>query len=84
MQRLEIRHAATLGLPETSALTMCYRPGGSPRLLAVGDEDFAVVLAEVDDGGTLVRTWRNDLSRTRPRPLGVGGDPACTNRPAHA
>jgi hypothetical protein len=61
VQRLEIHHVATLGLPETSALTMCSRSGGSPRLLAVGDEDFAVVSAEVDDGGTLVRTWRDDL-----------------------
>ena len=61
MQRLKIHHVATLDLPETSALTMCSRPGDTPRLLAVGDEDFAVVSAEIDDAGTLVRTWRDDL-----------------------
>ena len=61
MQQLKIHHVATLDLPETSALTMCSRPGDTPRLLAVGDEDFAVVSAEIDDAGTLVRTWRDDL-----------------------
>ena len=61
MQRLEIQHVATLDLPETSALTMCSRPGVSPRLIAVGDEDFAVVSAEIGDQGTLVRTRRDDL-----------------------
>ena len=61
VQRLEIHHVTTLDLPETSALTTCSRPGDPPRVLAVGDEDFAVVSAEIDDGGTLVRTWRDDL-----------------------
>jgi hypothetical protein len=59
--RFEVRHVATLGLQELSALTVCSRPGAPPRLLAVGDEDFAVVSAEVDDAGTPARTWREDL-----------------------
>ena len=61
MQRLEIHHVTTFDLPETSALTTLSRPGGPPRLLAVGDEDFAVVAAEIDDGGRLGRTRRDDL-----------------------
>ena len=53
--RLKIHHVATLDLPETSALTMRSQPQGPPRLLAVGDEDFAVVSTEIDDHrGTLV------------------------------
>jgi hypothetical protein len=58
---LEVHHVATLGLRELSALTFSSRPGCSPRLLAVGDEDFAVVSAEVDDAGTPARTRRDDL-----------------------
>lgn len=62
MQRLEIHHVTTLDLPETSALTMRSQPEGPPRLLAVGDEDFAVVSTEIDDHrGTLVGTRRDDL-----------------------
>ncbi len=58
----EVHHVATLGLRELSALTVCGGRGAPPRLLAVGDEDFAVVSAELDDeSGTLVRTWRDDL-----------------------
>jgi hypothetical protein len=59
--RSEVHHVATLGLRELSALTVCSRPGSPPRLLAVGDEDFAVVSAEVDDAGAPARTWRDDL-----------------------
>jgi len=59
---MEVHHVATLGLQELSALTVYGGPGGPPRLLAVGDEDFAVVSAELDDdSGLLVRTWRDDL-----------------------
>jgi hypothetical protein len=62
VQRLKIHHVATLDLPETSALTMRSQPQGPPRLLAVGDEDFAVVSTEIDDHrGTLVGTRRDDL-----------------------
>jgi len=58
----EVHHVATLGLRELSALTVHGGRGSPPRLLAVGDEDFAVVSAELDDeSGTLVRTWRDDL-----------------------
>lgn len=65
MPRSEVHHVATLGLRELSGLTVLGGPAGPPRLLAVGDEDFAVVSAEVDDGsGTLVRTWRDDLRPT--------------------
>ena len=61
MPRLEVHQVVTLGLRELSALTVCSRPGEPPRLLAVGDEDFAVVSAEVDDAGTPARTRRDDL-----------------------
>ena len=62
MHRLKIHQVATLDLPETSALTMRSQPEGPPRLLAVGDEDFAVVSTEIDDHrGTLVGTRRDDL-----------------------
>ena len=65
MPRSEVHHVATLGLRELSGLTVLGGAAGPPRLLAVGDEDFAVVSAEVDDGsGTLVRTWRDDLRPT--------------------
>jgi hypothetical protein len=60
--RSEVHHVATLGLRELSGLTVFGGPGSPPRLLAVGDEDFAVVSADVDDeSGTVVRTWRDDL-----------------------
>ena len=62
MHRLKIHHVATLDLPETSALTMRSQPEGRLRLLAVGDEDFAVVSTEIDDHrGTLADTRRDDL-----------------------
>jgi hypothetical protein len=62
VRRLEIQDVATLGLREVSALTLCCPLDGPPRLLAVGDEDFAVVSAEIDDEtGSLTRTWRDDL-----------------------
>lgn len=61
MQQLEIHHVMTLELSETSALATRSRPGDPPRVLAVGDEDFAVVSAEIDDAGTFARTWRDDL-----------------------
>ena len=62
MPRSEVHHVATLGLRELSGLTVFGGPGSPPRLLAVGDEDFAVVSADVDDeSGTVVRTWRDDL-----------------------
>jgi hypothetical protein len=35
--------------------------GSPPRLLTVGDEDFAVVSTEIDETGSLTRTWRDDL-----------------------
>ena len=62
MHRLKIHQVVTLDLPETSALTMRSQPQGPPRLLAVGDEDYAVVSTEIDDHrGTLVGTRRDDL-----------------------
>ena len=61
MPRSEVHHVATLGLRELSGLTVLGGPAGPPRLLAVGDEDFAVVSAEVDGSGAVVRTWRDDL-----------------------
>jgi hypothetical protein len=62
VQRIEIDVVATLGLREVSALTVCRGPDGPPHLLAVGDEDFAVVSAEIDEQtGSLTRTWRDGL-----------------------
>jgi hypothetical protein len=37
-------------------------PSGRPELVAVGDEDFAIVTAELDDGRPR-RTQRYDLER---------------------
>jgi hypothetical protein len=62
VRTLEIHHVASLGLREASALTVDHRPQGPPRLLAVGDEDFAVVSAEIDEAtGALARIRRDDL-----------------------
>src|SRR3954452_22637729 len=62
VRTLEIHHVTSLGPRETSPPTACRRPEGPPRLLAVGDEDFAVVSAEIDDDtGTLARIRRDDL-----------------------
>jgi hypothetical protein len=61
VQQLEIHHVTSLDLAETSALTTWSSPGDPPRLLAVGDEDFAVVSAEIDEGGALGRVGRDDL-----------------------
>jgi hypothetical protein len=62
VRTLEIQHVTSLGPRETSALTVCRRPAGPPRLLAVGDEDFAVVSAEIDDDtGRPARIRRDDL-----------------------
>ena len=59
MRRLEIDVVARLGLREVSALTVCRGPDRPPHLLAVGDEDFAVVSAEIDEEtGLPARTWR--------------------------
>jgi len=53
---------ASLDLRELSALTVFGGPEGPPRVLAVGDEDFAVVSAELtDDAVALGRTSRDDL-----------------------
>jgi hypothetical protein len=71
VRRLEVHGVATLGLREVSALALCRRPDGTRRLLAVGDEDFAVVSAEIDDTGAVARTWRHDL---RPALRGTGID----------
>ena len=70
MPRSEVHHVATLGLRELSGLAVFGGPGRPPRLLAVGDEDFAVVSAEVDGSGAVVRTWRDDLQPAR-RDAGV-------------
>jgi hypothetical protein len=62
VRRLGIDVVATLGLREVSALTVCRGPDGPPHLLAVGDEDFAVVSAEIDEEtGLPTRTWRDGL-----------------------
>jgi hypothetical protein len=62
VQRLKIHRLASLDLRETSALTMRSQPEGAPRLLAVGDEDFAMVSTEIDDHrGTLAGIRRDDL-----------------------
>jgi hypothetical protein len=60
--RLEIRHTTALPMREISALALRTGPGGESELLAVGDEDFAVISAELE-GAEPARTWRHDLRR---------------------
>src|SRR5687768_14143347 len=59
MNRLKVELATALPLREISALTT--RAGSTPNLelLALGDEDFAVIKAELD--GKLGETFRYDL-----------------------
>src|SRR3954454_6233474 len=58
---LKVRHATALPLRDISALTSRTGLGGQLQLLAVGDEDFAVVRAEIDDDGDPAETFRYDL-----------------------
>ncbi len=61
MRTLEVHHAAALDVAELSALTIRSGPEGRPQLLAVGDEDFAVVSARLGDGDELGGARREDL-----------------------
>lgn len=61
VRRLEIRHETVLPLREISALAVRSGAEGQTQLLAVGDEDFAVVSAELDDGDKPTRARRHDL-----------------------
>src|SRR4051812_23947153 len=81
-RRLKVGDATALPLREISALTSPNGPGGQLQLLAVGDEDFAVVRAEIDDDGHPAETFRYDLF-----PLLVGSRlarPPAPARPATA
>jgi hypothetical protein len=61
VKTLKVRQQTALPIREISALAV--RVSGSDRseLLAVGDDDFAVIAAEIGDDGTPTRTWRHDL-----------------------
>lgn len=61
MRTLALRHETALPMREISALTVRAGESGALELLAVGDEDFAVVAAELGDDGTPARTERHDL-----------------------
>src|SRR5690349_7482841 len=50
MRTLDVRHETALPVRELSALALGSRPGEPSRLLAVGDEDFAVISAQLEDG----------------------------------
>jgi hypothetical protein len=60
VKQLSAQHATALPLRELSALAV--RPDGSgAQLLAVGDEDFAVITAELDTQGRAGMTRRENL-----------------------
>jgi hypothetical protein len=61
MDTLKVEHATALPTREISALTTRTGPEGQLQLLAVGDEDFAVIKAEFDDNGRPAETFRYDL-----------------------
>ena len=63
MKTLKTRHTTALPMREVSALTARTSDSNGSQLLAVGDEDFAVITADVSDDGTLGRTLRHDLVR---------------------
>jgi hypothetical protein len=69
MKTLKTRHTTALPMREISALTARTSDSTGSQLLAVGDEDFAVITTDVSDNGTLGRTWRHDLLR----PLAAAG-----------
>jgi hypothetical protein len=58
---LKVQHATALPLREISALTTRTGLSGELQLLAVGDEDFAVIQATFDDDGLPADTFRYDL-----------------------
>jgi hypothetical protein len=61
MRALAVHHEAALPTREISALAVRVGPGGRSQLLAVGDEDLAVITAELDDGRP-ADAERHDLS----------------------
>ncbi|MGY1684973.1 hypothetical protein ACI8AK_05220 [Geodermatophilus sp. SYSU D00867] len=72
MKKLEIRHETALPMREISALALRAGPGGHSHLLAVSDEDWAVISVELEEGGEPGRTWRQDLYLTlRDTPVDV-------------
>ncbi len=71
MRKLGIHSQLAVGLREISALTVRRGPDGTSRLLAAGDEAFAVASVEIGDDGRLGRVRRADL-RPAVREAGVG------------
>ena len=61
MRELKIQLATALPLREISALTIRTGPSGALELLAVGDEDFAVIKTEFHPDGALGDTYRYEL-----------------------
>jgi hypothetical protein len=58
---VKIVHETALPVREISALAVRRDDEGKLQLLAVGDEDFAVITAECDDDGVPKGTRRDDL-----------------------
>jgi hypothetical protein len=65
-KRIGIAHSTSLPIREVSALASRSGPSGRPELVAVGDEDFAIVTAELDDHEHPRGTQRYDLERVLP------------------
>src|SRR4051794_4964293 len=61
MQTVEIRDRTALPMREISALAVRSNASHGTELMAVGDEDYAVVRAEVTSSEGIMRTWRDDL-----------------------
>ncbi len=60
MSELAAQHETALPMRELSALAL-RRNGNGAELLAVGDEDFSVLISELDEHGVAGRTKREDL-----------------------
>src|SRR5687767_10761389 len=60
MNELAAQHETALPMRELSALAL-RRNGNGAELLAVGDEDFSVLISELDEHGVAGRTKREDL-----------------------
>jgi hypothetical protein len=58
---VKIVHETALPIREISALTIRRSDSGSLQLLAVGDEDFAVITADCDEDGRPKGTRREEL-----------------------
>lgn len=70
---LSIQEAFDVPLSEVSGLALQRAPGGAARLLAIGDESFELVSAELEGGSPRGAFARHDLSGLLRGPAKKGG-----------